>query len=310
MRVTVNSMYGSMSQASSRHFSALSSQMERSQYRVLSSADDPVAQKSIVNLQHNINELDIYVTQSKKIESQLQGIDVQMEAYSGKLIEFDKMVADLGGGTHSPDDLKVFKNTISGIEQDMANILNYKNSEGDYVFAGSNVDTPPFVKEKVMVDIEGLPVEVEMYVYKGNSDIKEQKSGTSSSIPTTIDGAKLVTDENGLTIFEQIARANYYLEQGKEIPSSQRVDLVESIDQITDGFIASRTELGGSVNQASSNYRMYDSMKLEYTKMLSNAQDSNIVEVTTNIQKHSQMLTVINNTTKLMVEMQNQSFLG
>lgn len=303
-------MYDSISYSSSKQFAALSAQMERSQYRVLSAADDPVAQKSIVNLQYNIKELDLYVTQAKNIEAQLQGVDVQMQAYSDKLIEFDKMLAEIGGGTHSPEDLKVFKNTIAGIEQDMANILNYKNSDGQYIFGGSEVDKPPFAKEKVKVDIDGTEVELEMYVYQGNNEAKSQKAGKTSSIETTIDGSKLVSDDKGVSVFEQIAKANYYLEQGKEVPDDLRVDMMDSVDQTTDNFIAARTELGGNINQASSNYRMFESMKLEYTKMLSNAQDSNIVEVTTNIQKHSQILTVINNTTKVLVDMQKQSFLG
>lgn len=310
MRVTVNTMYDSITNANSRHFSALSSQTERSQYRVLSAADDPVAQKSIVNLQYNISELNVYSGQSKKIESQLQGIDIQFGAFYDQLLSFDQSLADVGAGTHSPEDFKVFSDTVKGIEQDMANILNYKDVDGSYIFSGSMVDQPPFAKEKVKIDIEGSLVEVEMYVYQGNHEQKEMKSGTTSSIPITVDASKMISDENGSSVFEQLARANYYLEQGKEVPKDIRTGLVESVDQITDGFISERTSLGNNVNQASSNYRMYESMTLEYSKMLSNAQDSNIVEVSTNIQKHSQILTVINNTAKVLVEMQSKSFLG
>ncbi|CAH7367825.1 Flagellar hook-associated protein flgL [Vibrio chagasii] len=310
MRVTVNTMYQSISQSTTKHFSALSNQMDRTQYRVLTAGDDPVAQKQIVNLKNNISELGIYTSQAHSIEAKLGTLDVQFGAYYDKMLAFDELLAEIGGGTHSEEDLKVFGNAARGLEQDISTILNFKNSDGTYMFGGTMVGDPPFQKELVTVDIDGEEVELEMYVYKGDHDVQYQKSGSTSDIPVTIDGSKLITDDNGKTIFEHIAVANHYLEQGEEVPGDLRIDMMDSISIITDNYIAARSELGGNINQATSNYRMFESMSMEYSLMLSNAQDANIVEVTTNIQKHSQILQVINNTTKVLVDMQNQSFLG
>lgn len=311
MRVTFNTMYDNSINATNQHYAALSDAMNHTQYRVLKAGDDPLSQGNIIALNSAIAEIEIYERESNEIESLLKQSEVYIDAYYNKLLDLDETLLELSNGTVSEDDYGLYSKELKAIEEDLALSLNAQDTNGNYIFGGTVTDEPPFQKETVAMDVDGDGVteNIEMYVYKGNDQRVLSKTGSTSEIPTTINGSTLTDDGQGGNVFQTIGVATYYLDQGTPIPDDTMRGLQQSVTGTMDSVINVKTDLGINIQEAQSNTMIYSSMKQEYSTMLSNEQDADIVEVVTNIQKEQQMIQVISETTKIMMETASISFL-
>ncbi|WP_210498437.1 hypothetical protein [Vibrio crassostreae] len=311
MRVTFNAMYDNSINATNQHYAALSDAMTHTQYRVLKAGDDPLSQGNIVALNAAIAEIEIYERESNEIESLLRQSEVYIDAYYDRLLDLDETLIELSNGTVAEDDYELYSKELKAIEEDLASALNAQDTNGNYIFGGTVTDEPPFQKETVSMDVngDGTPENIDMYVYKGNDQRVLSKTGSTSEIPTTINGSELVNDGNGGNVFQTIGIATYYLDQGQAIPDDTMSKLQQSVSGTMDSVVKVKTDLGINIQEAQSNTMLYSSMKQEYTTMLSNEQDADIVEAVINIQKEQQMIQVISETTKMMMETASISFL-
>ena len=311
MRVTMNAMYDAQLTAINNNYTGLSNAMEHQQYRVLSAGDDPLSAATIVSLNASISELSIYENAAMKVQSAINIMDTNVEQMHSRYMGLDEALMSIMNADVSEDDLPIYADELHKIEEDLAAILNATDENGDYIFGGTALGEPPFVKEQVQIDIDGdgNMDTVEMYVYKGNNEQKNEKVGETEKLPTTIDGSIMIDDGKGGNIFETIAAAAYYLDQGQPIPEEQWDDINESMDGISESMISAQTDMGVNLQKAQTNTMLYGSMKQEYQIMLSNEQDADIVEAITQIQKHQQLIQVTSNTTKIMTEMMSVSFL-
>jgi flagellin-like hook-associated protein FlgL len=307
MRVTTNAMFSHISDSTSNHFIAISEQMKHSQYKVLQSGDDPISQGRIINLNRSISELEGYKTSASVLQTELIEIESRTKSYGELFNNVNTLVNKITSGTHNSEDLKQMSKELDGMSDDLAQILNMKNTNGDYVFGGTLTDAPPFVKEKTNVNIDGVDREVEIWVYKGNSDQKLTKIGSSVSLPSTVDGSKLVGDGN-TTIFENIAKAQHYISQGQDIPEKVLDEIETGFETLLDAKLSFESEIGQDYASAERNTNTYQGMIDEYTGLLSTTQDANYLEVVTEIKKQQQIMQVLSQSSKVLMEMATLSF--
>lgn len=311
MRVTMNAMYDSQLHATNKNYAGLSNAMEHQQYRVLSAGDDPLSTATIVSLNASISELSIYERAAQKVQSSINIMDTNIEHFHDRFMDLDAALTSVMSADLSEEDYPIYADELHQLEDDLASVLNAQDENGDYIFGGTETGSPPFVKEPVQIDIDGdgNMETVDMYVYKGNGEQKTEKVGATESLPTTIDGSTIIDDGNGGNIFETIATATYYLDQGQPVPETHWDEITQSMDGVSESLISTQTSMGINLQKAQTNTMLYGSMKQEYEIMLANEQDADIVEAITEIQKHQQLIQVTSNTTKIMTEMMSVSFL-
>lgn len=307
MRVTTNAMFNHISESTGNHFNAISNQMMHTQYRVLQSGDDPIAQGRIINLNRSISELTTYKTSADILKTELSEIESQVESYNDLFTELNTLFNKVTNGTMNSDDKKVLSKQIDGLMDEMAQILNMQNTSGDYAFGGTINDAPPFVKEKQMLEIDGVEREVEVWVYKGNDEQKLTQVGSSVSLPSTVVGSDLVSADGG-TIFEALAKVQFYIKDGNDIPDTVKEEVELSFDALLDQKIAFQSDIGHSYATAERNTNMYQSMIDEYTGLLSNTQDADYISVVTEIKKQEQIMSALAQTSKVIMEMATLRF--
>lgn len=311
MRVTFNTMYDNSIRATSQSYAALSDAMDHTKYRVLQAADDPLAKGAAVTLNNALTSVGIFETASKRVENTLKMIETHIDGFSDRVGDIEAALIKAFSGENSTDDFSAFEKQLDAASEDLAGILNQKDPDGNYIFGGTKTDEPPFQKETITQDLDGDGVEetFETYVYKGNDETVKSKIGTTAEVDITIDGSKLIDDGNGGNIFITLAKAKHELAKGDEISEEVKVSIQEQLEGVTESIIGVKTDLGVNIKGANSNSTLYTNMKLEYTKMLSNEQDADLAQSIVDIQREQQMVQMIAQSTKKMLELTKTSFL-
>ena len=149
--------------------------------RIQVPADDPVALRRILDLQ----------TESSAVSQYQRNITRQQElataTYSG--IKSIKTISDRAGeiailadNLKSPQELQAYASEVTQLIQQAAQVMNTTN-RGDYLFAGTRVDQPPFV---VTSNATG---QVASVVYQGNVTLPEVEIAEGATITTQVVGA-------------------------------------------------------------------------------------------------------------------------
>lgn len=300
-------MFNHISESTGNHFNVISKQMQHTQYRVLKSGDDPIAQGRIINLKKSISDLNDYKTSAQVVQTELSEIESRTKSYGELFNQLNTLIGKISSGTMNSRDLKQQSKQMDGMMNDLAQIFNTKNTNGEYVFGGTATDSPPFVKEKQTLAIDGVDREVEIWVYKGNQEKKLTQIGASVSLPSSVIGSELVS-ANGTTIFETVAKAQYYLSQGQDMPNNILEEVETSFDALLDQRISFQSDIGHAYATAERNTNMYQGMMDEYTKLLSNTEDSDYIAVVTEIKKQQQIMNALAQSSKVLMDMATLKF--
>ncbi|CAH7158044.1 hypothetical protein [Vibrio alginolyticus] len=285
------------------HFNAIAHQMDHSQYRVKQASDDPIAQGRIITLKQNISDLEGFQTSSDVLKTKLGEIEGNLNAFNDGFKEADNILNKVSSGTMNAQDIQQMGKQLGTLADDLASVLNSQNLNGDFVFSGTAVDQAPFKKEKVMVDIDGVPTELEVYKYQGNNDSQTSKVGNTLSLSSTFDGSRVVTGEDGADFFETLAVAQHYFEKGKGLPTDVQTKVEKDMGSLLQSTIQVQSEIGIYYKQAERNSDVYANMISEYKTLLSETQDADYVQVVTEIQKHEQIMKSLASTSKVMLDM-------
>jgi flagellar hook-associated protein 3 FlgL len=110
-------------------------------------SDDPVGQTLIHTLNRTMNTLDQYAKNGDYAKTQL----VLQETAVSDTITVVQRVRELGlqmmNGTYNPDQRRHAAAEVGQLLMHVKNNMNLKNSEGQYIFTGNNVNTTPFVDD-------------------------------------------------------------------------------------------------------------------------------------------------------------------
>ncbi|PSV01098.1 hypothetical protein [Photobacterium kishitanii] len=303
MRITTNNMFAGMSENMGSHFSAIGEQMKRNNFRVIRSGDDPIMEGRIINLQKKIGDIDGYKNASNVLNAKLGEIDLRVKEYGKSLNTVNTLFQKVSSGTMNTQDLIQMANQFDDIEGGIVQLLNMKNAHGDFVFSGTKTTTEPLVKETKVVNIDGTPTSVEVYAYKGNGDRQQTKVGLSQYLPSTVAGDRLITDGNGNSIFETLAKVKHYLRNGQTLPDSIKDEVNKSLDGLLDSKIHTSSEIGIATQESQRSSDIYSNMHNQYTELLSNSRDADYISVATEIKKQQQIMKSLASSSKVLLEM-------
>ena len=112
--------------------------------------------------------------------------------------------------TENQNDRDAIAQQVDGIQQQ---ILNYANQsfEGNYLFAGTAVNTQPFVTDA------SSPSGVS---YKGNTSVNNVEIGDGQAVPANLPGSQLFT-ASGADVFQALADLSSALQSGSNIPAAE-----------------------------------------------------------------------------------------
>ena len=185
MRVTTNLIFNqsslSMQKANERYLKVQEKISEQSD--IVRPSDDPNGAGQLLRYGADAKLLDQYDQNMTLATNSLEYESVTLESLNSTLDDINVRLIQTVNGANSQDDLDTLAGEMEALLASVADLMNSKNSNGQYIFSGTSTDSPAFIK-----DATGK------YVYAGNEAQQMSQIGDTVSIATNDSGKAVFQD--------------------------------------------------------------------------------------------------------------------
>ncbi|UVO17076.1 flagellar hook-associated protein FlgL [Stutzerimonas stutzeri] len=158
--------------------------------RILTPADDPVASVRLLQLEQQQNVLSQYNANLTAAKNSLTQEEVTLNSVNTVLQRVRELAVQAGNGALDPQDRKSIAAELGEREDELLSLMNTRNARGEYLFAGFQGKTQPFVR-----GADGS------YSYEGDEGQRKLQIARSLNIPIS---------DNGKSVFENVTNAGRY----------------------------------------------------------------------------------------------------
>lgn len=275
MRITNNML-------SSKTLENLNGAMERlsklqaqitSGHIITTPSDDPVGAAAAIEFKTTIGQLEQYARNLDSASSWLDASDSAMASVSNVLHRARELAIQGANDSTSNVDKAAIANEVSQLIDQAVSVGN-STYAGQYVFSGSNVNTPPFA-------LVGNPPT--SYTYSGDAkEIRRLFNNQSGQADPTGLPPCIVVNTPGDATFGPILTSLIALRNALTGGSSSAVGAtVTGLDQALDSVISARAQAGARMNRIADEKIRLDSLKTNVTGLLSQVQDVDMTEAIT-----------------------------
>ncbi|CAI3806181.1 flagellar hook-associated protein FlgL [Rheinheimera sp. MM224] len=166
-------------QTSSQKYSQLSVQMATNQ-RITKPSDDPLGSVLVLRLDSELTSLEQYGKNMELVTYTLSQQETQLSSINNLLLSVQSLVTAAADASYGEDELKAMANELAVLMPGIADLLNAKDGDGNYLFAGSEIDQQPFVK-----DATG------QYIYQGDALVRKVAVSSNTLVDANIVGSDL-----------------------------------------------------------------------------------------------------------------------
>lgn len=113
--------------------------------KILTAADDPVGKAQTLSLDDKISQNSQFQRNADLLKNQLQRAE---SIYSGMTSGMDRarvLIASAGNGIHKDQDREAIASELQAIRDELLDLMNYRDENGNYLFSGFQIQTEPFV---------------------------------------------------------------------------------------------------------------------------------------------------------------------
>ena len=235
--------------------------------QIVKPSDDSEKSAVIQRLQTAIDRQSVYERSLDTAENRLASEESALMSSERILQRIRQLAVQGNTDTLSVDDKEILANEITSLREELLSLANTQDANGNYVFAGSNVQTKAFD-----VNADGD------IIYQGDKtqtsvDISDQRrlvlnragDEVFASVDRVVDG-----DTQDISFFKVIDDFAQALAGDDE----DALNLgLEEISSITEGIGASIADLGARISTVSNQREILEDTNLRYQDLLSNAQD-------------------------------------
>ncbi|HAC35096.1 MAG TPA: flagellar hook-associated protein 3 [Gammaproteobacteria bacterium] len=151
--------------------------------KFLSPADDPAGATRILGLEQRLASLEQYDRNLNLLENQLGIEETAVAEINDLLDDARESLIDANNGTHTEADYRTFADSLAHIRDQLFNLGNRRDSNGEFMFAGTASKTQPFIKDSV-----------NGYQYQGDQNTREVAVAASRTIRYGDSGYDLFVD--------------------------------------------------------------------------------------------------------------------
>jgi len=219
-------------------------------------SDDPSAMAQVLNLQTD-------ATANTQYQSNITDLQNQATTVSGVLTSLQTITSKAGeiatsaDGTATPTQLASDAQQVSELLQQAVQLGNTKDSQGNYIFGGTNTGSPPFT---ATTDSSGNITGV---TYNGNTDASQVEIGQGVTVSAQVPGANtsgpgpaglFVDSQSGADLFNHLISLQQDLTSGNTtaIASTDAPNITKDennvISQVSaNGVLQSRLQAASSI---------------------------------------------------------------
>jgi|GEM_PF-1127835 flagellar hook-associated protein 3 FlgL len=185
MRVTNNLIYSQSSRAIGQANEKILNAQEKisAQTDIVRPSDNPVGASQILMYEGSNNRLKIFDESIKMATSNLEYQEVALESLNDSLDDVRTLFMQAQNDINTQADVDAIVQEIALITGSMAELMNSKSADGNYIFAGTDTQGPPFI-----LNSEGR------YQWAGNEGQKFAQISEDMRIPVSDSGKKLFQD--------------------------------------------------------------------------------------------------------------------
>ncbi|MGX0888822.1 flagellar hook-associated protein 3 FlgL [Pseudomonas sp. ADAK2 TE3594] len=185
MRISTAQFYESSAANYQKNFSNVvkSSEEASSLVRVNTAADDPVGASRLLQLGQQASMLDQYEANATTIKATLGATEAVMTSINNVLQRARELAVGAGNASYTDADRQANASELGQIEEQLQSLMNTKDENGKYIFAGSKGDTVPFTRND-----DGT------YSYNGDQVTLDLAIG---------DNMSMATNSTGWEVFQQ-----------------------------------------------------------------------------------------------------------
>ena len=235
--------------------------------QIVKPSDDSEKSAVIQRLQTAIDRQSVYERSLDTAENRLASEESALMSSERILQRIRQLAVQGNTDTLSVDDKEILANEIASLREELLSLANTQDANGNYVFAGSNVQTKAF-------DVNA------------DGDIISQGDKTQTSVDIS-DQRRLVLNRAGDEVFASVDRVvdgdtqdiSFFkviddFAQALATDDEDALNLgLEEISSITEGMGASIADLGARISTVSNQREILEDANLRYQDLLSNAQD-------------------------------------
>ena len=235
--------------------------------QIVKPSDDSEKSAVIQRLQTAIDRQSVYERSLDTAENRLASEESALMSSERILQRIRQLAVQGNTDTLSVDDKEILANEIASLREELLSLANTQDANGNYVFAGSNVQAKAF-------DVNA------------DGDIIYQGDKTQTSVDIS-DQRRLVLNRAGDEVFASVDRIvdgdiqdiSFFkviddFAQALATDNEDALNLgLEEIASITEGMGASIADLGSRISTVNNQREILEDTNLRYQDLLSNAQD-------------------------------------
>jgi flagellar hook-associated protein 3 FlgL len=235
--------------------------------QIVKPSDDSEKSAVIQRLQTAIDRQSVYERSLDTAENRLASEESALMSSERILQRIRQLAVQSNTDTLSVDDKEILANEITSLREELLSLANTQDANGNYVFAGSNVQAKAF-------DVNA------------DGDIIYQGDKTQTSVDIS-DQRRLVLNRAGDEVFMSVDREvdgdtqniSFFrviddFAQALTTDDEDALNLgLEEISSITEGMGASIADLGSRISTVNNQREILEDTNLRYQDLLSNAQD-------------------------------------
>ncbi|MEO9655829.1 flagellar hook-associated protein FlgL [Marinomonas sp.] len=200
MRVTNNLIYGQSSNAISKANERYMDVQEKiaAQTNIIKASDDPVGASQVLQYESSNQKLRQYDDAMSMAASNLEYQEVALDSLNSLLDDARSLLIQGQNEINTQADVDAISQELAIMVESMADLMNSKSAEGDYIFAGTDTSSPAFVL--------------------GNDGRYEWAGNESQKFAQISEGMKIAVTDSGKKLFEDVwARNNFsaHVESGE-----------------------------------------------------------------------------------------------
>jgi flagellar hook-associated protein 3 FlgL len=253
--------------------------------QIINASDAPNQAATIQRLKSILSRQESYQSSLNTVKARLQGEDTTLQSVSDLLVRAKEVAVQGANDTLSAGDKKALGAEMQALRDQMLSLANTKDSNGNYLFAGSRVKQPAFAETP-----NGSPI------YMGDQTRMNVRVGEQQSIPVNRTGTDAFVpvsrvDKDGATIGVGFFQVMDNLIAGLNTANGNDIRRgVGELDTLQNGLSLAHAQVGTNLNMVDQQTSILEDTALNLKSTLSSIEDLDYASAITKM--NQQMLSL------------------
>lgn len=239
--------------------------------KITKPSDDPVTAVRGMVYRSSLNDIDQYKRNAADGTSWLTTTDDALNEVTSVVQRVRELTVQGINGTNDPSARNAIAAEINQLKDHLGEVAN-TDIAGKYVFAGTDVKTPPY-------RVDPNDANSQKSFLNTNSKSLEVQVGQASSVPINIPGTNVFNNDNNGGIFKVLDG----IISDFNSPNGSTRDHLAELDKQIDNILEQRSEVGARMNRLDLSASRLDGLEVSTTSLLSKEEDADISQVITDL---------------------------